>query len=369
MESSEMDLCDVALREGDQVPGRDYTIEQKVTAARELDRLGLEYIQPAFPITGEKDQDIVRQLAGTLEANVVSLARAIPRDVEVALTAGTDVVEIIVPLSDLQLEYTLGKSRAEMLDALDAVVDLAAADGTPVHVGITDAFRTDHRVIREAIERYPDVALFNLADSVGACTPTRVRSHLKALCEHVDLSRIGVHFHDDLGVATANTLAASELGVAKADVSVGGLGERAGNAALEEVVVASIVGETTSVNVAGDDLIPACVSVLETLGENIDSRKPVIGSEVTEHESGMHTAAMLENPSVFEPFDPATFGGERRLLFGSGTGRSGARKLLVRAGIEANDAIVTRFLDQLSAVGPIELEDALELAFEFQDER
>lgn len=355
-------LCDVTLREGDQMPGRDYSVEQKVEAAHHLDSLGVKYIQPAFPATGTTDQTVVRELAGTLDADIMSLARAIPNDVQTAIDAGTDVVEIIIPLSDKQLTHTVGKSRAEMLDALEAAVTLAQDERVTVHIGIMDAFRTPISLILEIIDRFPDVELFNLPDTVGATTPPSVTTFLDTIAESVDLSRVGVHFHDDLGVGTANALTASRLGVAKADVSVGSLGERAGNSSLEELVVAGTTDLDDQFGIEPTELIPICRSVLDILNEDIDPRKPILGHEVTEHESGMHTTAMLDDPSVFEPYNPAAFGGERRLIFGTGTGRGGARKLLERADLTPTTERIDAFLDALATHGPLDTEAAIDLA-------
>ncbi len=357
-----MQLCDVTLREGDQMPGREYSVEQKVEAAHLLDSLGVKYIQPAFPATGATDQTVVRELAGDLNADLMSLARAIPSDVEAAVDAGTDVVEIIIPLSDKQLTHTVGKSRAEMLEALETAVALAKDEHVTVHIGIMDAFRTPTPLILDVIDRFPDVELFNLPDTVGATTPPTVTTFLETLATTVDLARVGVHFHDDLGVGTANALAASQLGVAKADVSVGSLGERAGNSSLEELVVAGTTDLEEQFGVDHTELIPICRSVLEILDEAIDPRKPILGHEVTEHESGMHTTAMLDDPSVFEPYNPAEFGGERRLIFGAGTGRGGARKLLERANIDPTAERIDAFLDTLATHGPLDTEAAIALA-------
>lgn len=355
-------LCDVTLREGDQMPGREYSVEQKVDAAHRLDSLGLEYIQPAFPATGATDQTVVRELAGDLNADLMSLARAIPSDVQAAIDAGTDVVEIIIPLSDKQLTHTVGKSREEILEALESTVTLAQNEQVTVHIGIMDAFRTPTPRILDVIERFPDVELFNLPDTVGATTPPTVTTFLENLAPTVDLDRVGVHFHDDLGVGTANAIAASQLGVAKADVSVGSLGERAGNTSLEELVVAGTTDLDDQFGVDPAELIPTCRTVLEILHEEIDPRKPILGHEVTEHESGMHTTAMLDDPSVFEPYNPADFGGERRLIFGTGTGRGGARKLLERANITPTAERIDAFLDALATHGPLDTEAAIDLA-------
>jgi isopropylmalate/homocitrate/citramalate synthase len=180
----------------------------------------------------------------------------------------------------------------------------------------------------------------------------------------VDLSDTGVHLHDDLGCATANALVAYELGVGRADVSVASLGERAGNTALEELVVAGVLDDDEPFGLRVEELVPACREALDALGESVDPRKAVLGDAVHEHESGIHVAAMLEEPASMEPYDPGRFGGSRTLVFGPKTGRGGARRLLARADRDATDDRVDRLLARLREDGPVELDEALALANE-----
>ncbi len=359
-----MELADVTLREGDQMPGRSYTATQKIDAARTLDELGLTYIQPGFPATGEKDQSVISELAGTTNADIIALARALESDVDVAIDANTDIVEIFVPVSDRHLDHLLGKSREEMLSMVSATVDYIRDRGAVPHVTLADAFRTGIPDLIDVFETIPSTPMVTLADSVGARTPTTVRETLSNLADHVDIDRVGVHFHNDLGCATANTLEAYQAGVAKADVSLNALGERAGNSPLEEVVVACTVDDDDDLGLDTESLIPICRAALADIDEPYNSRKAVLGDEISKHESGIHTAAMLSDPATLEPFDPSRFGGGRTLLFGSSTGKDGARKVLERAGVQADEAAVASFTALLGDEGPLELDAALALAEE-----
>lgn len=357
-----IELADVTLREGDQMPGREYTYEGKLAAGRALSRLGVSYIQAGFPITGEKDIRVTRDLAREVDADVSALARARPGDVDACLDAEADVVEVFAPLSDLHLEHAIGTTREEMLVMLTEAVDRAHDGGAAAHVSLVDAFRTDRAILAEAIDDLGVAEYVTLADSVGARTPDFVGPFLCGLGEDVDLSGVGVHFHDDLGVATANALRAVDAGIGKVDVSVASLGERAGNPAIEQVVVASVLDYDEDFGIDYRELLPVCEEVLETLGEEIDPRAAILGSEVTTHEAGIHTAAMLTEPSTFEPFDPEEFGGERRLIFGTGTGRGGAVKLLERADVTPTDEVVGEYLDRLAERGPLDTDEAVALA-------
>ena len=359
-----MQLQDVTIREGGQMPGRTYTVDGRVAAAQALDRLGLDFIQVGFAATGDPDAAAIAEATADCDADVVSIARAIPHDVEVSLDAGADVVEVFGPLSDLHLDYTVGKRREEMLTAMRAAVDRVHDGGATPFLTLVDAFRTPPEVVADAVADFDDCAFVSFADTVGSSTPRSVRKFLESVGESVDLSRTGVHLHDDLGCATANALVADDLGVGKADVSVASLGERAGNTALEELVVAAVLDGDKSFGLSLETLIPACRDVLDILGESVDPRKAVLGEAVHEHESGIHVAAMLAEPSSMEPYDPARFGGARELVFGPKTGRGGARRLLERADRAPTDERVDRLVVRLREEGPVGLQEAMMLASE-----
>ena len=357
-----MRLQDVTVREGGQMPGRAYEVDDRVAAASALDRLGLDAIQVGFAVTGDPDAAAISRAAEACDADVVSIARAVTRDVEAALAAGADVVEVFGPLSDLHLDHVVGKTREGMLAAMREAVDAVHDGGAAATLTLVDAFRTPPEVVADAVSAFDDCAFVSFADTVGTATPRSARRFLEAVGARVDLGRTGVHLHDYLGCATANALVAHELGVGKADVSVASLGERAGNTALEELVVAGHLEYDETFGLSLEELVPACRDVLEALGESVDPRKAVLGSAVHEHESGSHGAAMLEEPSAMEPYDPARFGGSRVLVFGPKTGRGGCRRLLERADRAATDERVARLADRLAEDGPMALDDAVALA-------
>jgi isopropylmalate/homocitrate/citramalate synthase len=358
-----MILSDVTIREGGQMPGRTYSLEERLAAGMALDDLGVDYIQPGFAVAGEADFGAIERLAPQCDAKVVSLARAVESDVERSLEADADVVEVFAPVSRAQLTHMVNRSREEILASLESVIERAHETSVEAHLTLVDAFRTDLDHVVDVFERFPDVAYVSLADTVGGQTPDAVADFLAALGDRgVSLDRAGVHFHDDLGVATANALKAASAGVGKADVSVASLGERAGNTALEELVVAGVLSGTDGFGVRAESLVPVCREVLAALDEDVDDRKAVLGPSVTRHESGIHVAAMLSDPGVMEPFDPGRFGGSRTLMFGGKTGRSGARKLLERVGRDPTAERVDRLIAKLEEAGPVDLDDALALA-------
>lgn len=357
-----MELCDVTIREGDQMPGRSYSRQQKVSAATTLDELGLESIQVGFPAKGINEIVDCKAIIDAVDTKTTVIARALPEDVDAALETGADVVELLATFSDRQLKYTIGESREEMFALVIDAIDRALAGGVTVYVVLIDAFRTPTERLVNAYEGFSAIECITFADSVGARTPATVRDVLETIANAgVDLNQTGVHFHDDLGLGTANALVADQAGVRKVDVSVGSIGERAGNTPLEQVAVAKAL-ENDSTNLKTESLISACHKVLKTLNESIPPRKPILGREVHSHEAGLHTAVMLEKPDAFEPYNPAAFGGDRSLLFGAKTGRTGARKLLERVNRRPTDDRIETLHETLAERGPVDLDTALELA-------
>jgi isopropylmalate/homocitrate/citramalate synthase len=354
-----MKLLDLTLREGDQQPNRNYSVESKVAAAQELDSLSVDFIQIGFPVAGEKTTNVCADLA--IDAQTTGIARALDQDIQAAAAAGVDVIDVFAPTSDHQRNHLLDQSRAELRETILVALDTAHDTGCEVHFTAMDGFRTDPTVLNRLLSEV-GTEYFTLADTVGVRTPTGVYELLETL--DADRSRIGVHFHDDLGLATANALAAADCGIGKVDVSVAGIGERAGNTSLEEFSIAGAVGDE-SVSTALDTtrLLPTIHRVVNILDEPISTTKSLLGDDVFAHESGLHTAAMLDDPATFEPFDPAQFGGERRLLFGSQSGSGAARRLLERANRKPKPETVAALVDALHALDqPVTLDEAIDLA-------
>lgn len=370
MAHGEFQITDVTLREGNQLPGRDYGADARVAAARRLDDLGVGAIEAGFPVASDADREVFERLDGELDATTVALCRARAGDVDVAVESGADCVNVFAPLSELQARYTLHKTPAEVRELIVETIEHASDYDVGLRLNLVDAFRTDVEDVVAAIEAVPDDVEISLADTVGARTPTGIVDVLDQVADAgVERSRIGVHCHDDLGVGTANALAAYRWGAGGADLSVAGLGERAGNVPLEEVIVAAATSGDP-LDVDESELVPVCRDVLTELDEwdAVPDSKAIIGERATSHESGIHTQAMLEEPSTFEAYDPTHFGGSRSLLFGRQTGRRAAVALLERAGADPTDDLVEELLDRLEEVGPIGEDAAVELAGEVSGE-
>lgn len=348
--TANLELTDVSVREGAQLPGRSYTVEQKIDATRAIAELEPDAIEVGFPPTGDVDQTVFRELSD-LAVPTVALCRARRADVELAADVGADVANVFIPVSECQLAHVLGESREHATSMAVEAVEAARESGLTPRVSLMDAFRTPPAAVAEVFDILP-LGDVTLADTVGAATPSHVRSVLTALsAAGIDLSSVTVHFHDDLGLATANTLVSAEVGVEAAEVSVNGIGERAGNAALEEVVAARVLAGAP-VGINHEDLIPTARAVAETLGEPVAEAKALLGSRATTHEAGIHTAAMLTDPGTFEPFDPDRFGGDRSLIVGRGSGRRTIVALFEAVGEPATDERVEAAFERFDSEKP-----------------
>lgn len=343
-----VEFKDLTLREGSQVPGLDISEEMGLRTLDDLAELGVGRVEVSFPRARERESWYRR--ADDLGLRTAALARAVTADVDAALSVDPDEIEVIVNGSDVQLEHALGKSREAARDALVSNVERALGGGVDAGVTLMDAIRADDGFLVTTARTAVDAGAkhVTLADTTGAGTPEAVSETVAAVADEVGgEAGIAIHTHDDMGVATANAAAGVAAGATSVDATVGGIGERAGNAPVEEVAVL-LAERGDDPELVLDELVPVCRRIHETLGVDVAPGKPVIGERAYRHESGMHTAAMLREPATYEPFDPTTYGGRRELLFGGDTGRGAVRALLGDAGVEPTDETVA---DVLAALG------------------
>lgn len=339
-----VEFKDLTLREGSQVPGLHISEDAGIQILNVLADLHVSRVEVSFPRAWERESWY--RHADDLGLRTAALARAIPGDVDAALAVDPDEVEVIVNSSDIQLEYALGKSRESARDILISNVERARDGGVDAGVTLMDAIRADNDFLATTARAAVDAGAkhVTLADTTGAGTPDAVSETVTAVVNEIGSEAgVTIHTHDDMGVATANAAAGVAAGATSVDATVGGLGERAGNAPIEEVAVL-LAERGDEPALALDELVPVCRRVHETLDIDIPPEKPVIGDRAYRHESGMHTAAMLQEPATYEPFDPKTYGGQRELLFGNDTGKGAIRSLLVDTGVDPTDDAISTSL-------------------------
>jgi methanogen homocitrate synthase len=326
----DIEICDVTLRDGEQTPGVVFTREQKLAMATRLDSMGVEVIEAGFPVVSTNEKETVKEIAAQgYNSRICCLSRAIKGDVDAALDCDVDIVSIFIAMSDMHLKYKYHRSLNEMLSCAKETIEYATDHGLKVRFAAEDASRTPIDRLKKAfleVEKEYKVQYVSLADTVGILNPSTIRYLVNEIYKTVNTS-ICIHCHDDLGMATANTLAAAEAGAKQLHTTVNGIGERAGNASLEEVLVALRVQygieryDTTK-------LTELSRMVSKYSGITPPVNKAVIGQNAFTHESGIHVAAILEEPRTYELFLPEMVGGKRNLIVGKHTGTKALKGII-----------------------------------------
>lgn len=326
----DIEICDVTLRDGEQTPGVVFTQEQKLDMAEKLDSMGVEVIEAGFPVVSANEKETVKKIAAQVyNSRICCLSRALKGDVDAALDCDVDIVSIFIAMSDMHLKYKYHKNLEEMLTCAKETIEYATDHGLKVRFAAEDASRTPIERLKKAfleVEKEYKVQYVSLADTVGILNPLTTHYLVSEIYKTVNTS-ICIHCHDDLGMATANTLAAAEAGAKQLHTTVNGIGERAGNAALEEVLVALRVQYGIE-RYDTAKLTELSRIVSEYSGITPPINKAVIGQNAFTHESGIHVAAILEEPRTYELFLPEMVGGKRNLIVGKHTGTKALKGII-----------------------------------------
>ncbi len=345
-------IFDTTLRDGEQSPGFSMNTEEKIRMARQLAALGVDIIEAGFPISSRGDLEAVQAVAKDVRnVPIAALARAKKHDVDAAIEALKPAKEsrlhIFLATSDLHLSVKLKMSREQALEAITSMIRYGRQHVAEVEFSAEDAGRTDMeylcQVCKAAVEA--GATILNLPDTVGYAVPeeygamfTRVREYLG---DPAGIT-LSAHCHDDLGMAVANSLAAVRAGVRQIECTVNGIGERAGNASLEEVVVALAVRKESfgvSTNIKLDQLFPSSRMLTEITGAQVAPNKAVVGANAFAHEAGIHQDGIIKNPLTYEIISPQTVGvPSRSLVLGKHSGRNALRSSLRDLGYEPSDA-------------------------------
>ncbi len=333
----DIEICDVTLRDGEQTPGTAFTLNEKKNIAQGLDNIGVEIIEAGFPVVSHAERDTVREIANMgLNAKICCLSRSVIPDIDVALGCDVDIVSIFIATSDLHLKYKYHKTCAEATQCAFDALEYAKDHGLTVRFAAEDATRTDLNtlinVFKMAEERHADYV--SIADTVGILNPSTTYYLVSEIKKNINAD-ICIHCHNDLGMATANTIAAAEAGAKQLHTTVNGLGERAGNASLEELLMALMVQYGIE-RYNTTDLTRLSRMVAEYSGVKMAKNKAVVGEHAFAHESGIHVAAILEEPSTYELFSPELVGGKRSLIIGKHTGTKALKGIIHTMGYDLN---------------------------------
>ncbi|WP_435099315.1 LeuA family protein [Halarchaeum sp. P4] len=369
-------IFDTTLRDGEQTPRTSFDYDDKREIAALLDRMGVHVIEAGFPANSEAEFEAVRDIAADTSATTCGLARVVESDIDAALDAGVDMVHVFASTSDVQIEDSMHATREEVVERSVAAVEQVSDADVEVMYSPMDATRTDPEYLQEILEAVDEVGVdwVNIPDTVGVATPSRFADLVRFVREHTD-ARVDVHAHDDFGMATANAVEGFVAGAHQAQVSVNGIGERAGNAALEEVVMAveSLFGVDTGIDTTYIAELSRMVS--EKADVPVPANKPVVGDNAFSHESGIHAAGVIENAETFEPgvMTPEMIGAERSIVLGKHTGTNAVRQHLEEAGYEPTDeevvAVTKRVKEHAAGKRRVTTEDLHEFAEDVGIER
>jgi len=366
-------IFDTTLRDGEQSPGFSMKTEEKIRLARQLAALNVDVIEAGFPIASRGDLEAVQQVSQQIRTvPIAALARAKKQDVDAAIEAlkpaAMPRLHVFLATSDLHLQVKLNFTREQALEAIGSMIRYGRQHVGEVEFSAEDAGRTDIdflcQVCRVAVEA--GATVLNLPDTVGYAVPEEYGAMFTKVREFLGDPQgitLSAHCHDDLGMAVANSLAAIRAGVRQIECTINGIGERAGNAALEEVVVALAVRKesfnvTTGIRL--EELFRTSRMLTEITGAQVAPNKAIIGANAFAHEAGIHQDGIIKNPLTYEIISPQTVGvPARSLVLGKHSGRNALRLTLRDLGYEASDTElaevyrrVTALADQAKLVRP-----------------
>jgi 2-isopropylmalate synthase len=328
-------IFDTTLRDGEQTPGVSLTTEEKLEIARLLDKLGVDTIEAGTPISSEGEQRSTKQIAKAgLNAEICGLARSKRNDIDVAIGCDVDAVHTFISTSEVQMKYAVNMTPEQVLVSSIDSVEYIKSHGLVCEFSPMDATRTKIDFLKQVCQAAQEAGAdrINIPDTVGIMIPTTMKWLINEVKSVVSIP-ISVHCHNDFGMAVANSLAGVEAGAEQVHVAVNGLGERAGNAALEEIVVALNLIYNKKTRVDPKQLYEASRLVSRLSGMQIQANKAIVGENAFSHESGIHTRGVTVAPSTFEPIQPEFVGRKRKLVAGKLAGASGIKAELETIGL------------------------------------
>lgn len=347
-----MKILDTTLRDGEQTPGVSLTTENKLLIAKKIDSLGVDIIEAGSAITSEGERASIKKIANEgLNAEICSYCRIKKEDIDAALTCDVDSIHLVVPVSDLHIQVKLKKDRETVRKMAVEMTEYAKSHGLIVELSGEDASRADLDYLRSVYNAGIDAGADRLCfcDTVGILTPERsydIFSDLSLL-----RAPISVHCHNDFGMATANTVAALRAGAGEAHVTINGIGERAGNTSLEEVVMVlySLYKQETKIDLKSIYTTSHLVSRL--CGIPVAPNKAIVGGNAFTHEAGIHVHGLLANTATYEPITPELVGRERRIVLGKHAGRSSVVLALKEMGISVTEKQIDDIVERMKEMG------------------
>ncbi|MGB6626649.1 MAG: 2-isopropylmalate synthase [Nitrososphaeraceae archaeon] len=330
-------IFDTTLRDGEQTPGISITPGQKVQIAVKLDELGVDAIEAGFPIVSLGETEAIKTITKIgLNAEIYGLARAVQTDIDAAINCDLKYVHIFIATSDIHMQYKLKMNQEQVREKAVWAVDYAKKHGMQVEFSAEDATRSDRKFVREIFKAVAAAGAdrLDIPDTVGYATPQYISQLVKDVVEATIKVPVSMHCHDDFGLAVANTISGINAGASSAHVTINGLGERAGNASLEEFVMALQCLYNRRHNIKTELLYETSKFISNVMGIIVQPNKAIIGENAFGHESGIHTHGIINNPLTYEPISPELVGRKRWLQAGKHAGAHGIKAMLEDFGIE-----------------------------------
>ena len=348
-ENQKIYLVDTTLRDGEQTAGVVFANREKIQIARMLDEIGVDEIEAGTPVMGGDEKEAITAIAKLrLNARIMAWNRAVIKDIQESLRCGVDAVAISIATSDMHIKDKLHSTREEVLEKMVKAVEYAKKEGVYVSANAEDASRSDEEYLIQFIKAAKEAGADRIryCDTVGIMTPLEIYDRIKRIRQAVDID-IEMHTHDDFGMATANAITGVSAGATHVGVTVNGLGERAGNAALEEVVMA--LKHLLGFDMKQDTkkFRELCEYVAKASGRDLPSWKAIVGTSIFTHESGIHADGAIKNPRTYEVFDPDDVGLTRRFVIGKHSGTASIKKKLGEYNIFIEDDLANVILESV----------------------
>lgn len=350
---SDVIIYDTTLRDGEQTPGVTITTDEKITIAEKLDKLGVDVIELGFPAASPGEQETFKEVAQLgFTSQISGLARALKPDIDKAIDADADYIHTFIGTSPLHRDFKLKKSKEEIMDLAVNAVEYIKDHGITAEFSCEDATRTELDYLLDMYKAVEDAGVdkINVPDTVGVTIPIRMNELIGKIYENVGVP-ISVHCHNDFGLAVANTLAAIEAGAKQAQCTINGLGERAGNASLEEIVMALNKSYNIHTNINHKLLVNTSETVSRITGVKMPPNKAIVGENAFAHEAGIHVQGILENSETYEALQPEEVGHKRRIVLGKLTGANAVHAKLDEYNINLSDEQFDQLLAKIKSLG------------------
>jgi len=354
--NNEISIFDTTLRDGEQTPNVSFTNDQKLKIAKKLDELNVDIIEAGFPSSSKGEKKSVEEVVNLgLEADICGLSRAVKSDIDACMDTGVDMIHLFISTSDIQLEHTIKKNKDEVKDIVSEKVSYIAGNSIDCIFSAMDATRTDQDFLIDVLKIAEDSGadLINIPDTVGVMKPKSMEKLVSDVHKEISVP-LDVHCHNDFGLAVANTLSSIEGGAAQVQVTVNGLGERAGNASLQEVVmgIKSLLNDFNT-NIATKKLYEISKIVERLSSIQILPNTPIVGENAFSHESGIHAQGIISDSKTFEPgvMTPEMVGHSRKLVAGKHVGRHSIKQILSNAGLNPNEEELMEIFERVKELG------------------